>query len=210
LSDTPEAKRNNLREALRLLTEAGWELRGRQLVNSETSEPFTIEMLTNDPSQERYMLPYQQDLAKIGITMTLRSVDTPQYVERVRKRDFDMIVGGWGQSLSPGNEQRSYFGSQSADELNSQNYAGISDPGVDAIIDRIIYAKDREELVAATKALDRVLLWHHYVIPQFYTDVFRTARWDRFGHPENIPPYTPGFPDIWWYDEAKAQRIAAQ
>ena len=210
VSDTPEAKRNNLREALRLLTEAGWELRGRQLVNAQTGAPFTIEILTNDPSQERYMLPYQQDLAKIGITMTLRSVDTSQYIERVRKRDFDMIVAGWGQSLSPGNEQRSFFGSQSADELNSQNYAGISDPGVDALIERVIYAKDRDELVAATKALDRVLLWNHYVIPQFYTDVFRTARWNRFGHPENIPPYTHGFPDIWWYDTEKAERIASQ
>jgi microcin C transport system substrate-binding protein len=210
VSDTPEAKRNNLREALRLLKEAGYELRGSQLVDKETGRPFTIEVLIFDPSTERYLLPYQQDLAKIGIEMTIRSVDTPQYIERVRKRDFDMIVGGWGQSLSPGNEQRGYWGSSSADEPNSRNYAGISDPGVDALIEKVIYAKDREELVAATKALDRILLWHHYVIPQFYSDVYRTARWNRFGHPENIPIYTPGFPDIWWYDSDKAAKVAAR
>ena len=207
---TPAAKRDNLREAIRLLKEAGWELKGRQLVNAKTGEPFTIEMLTSDPSQERYLLPFQQDLAKIGIRLTLRPVDTPQYVERLRKRDFEMIVGVWGQSLSPGNEQRGYWGSQAADEPNSRNYPGIKDPGVDALIERVIYAKDREELVAATKALDRVLLWNHYVVPQFYSDVFRTARWDRFGRPPTIPPYTPGFPDIWWWDAERAEKIAAR
>ena len=210
VSDTPEARRNNLRKAIELLTAAGYKLEGRRLVDGKTGEPFTIEILTSDPSQERYLLPYQQDLAKIGITLTLRSVDTPQFIERVRKRDFDMIVGVWGQSLSPGNEQRGYWGSQSADEQNSRNYAGIKDPGVDALIDRVVYAKDREELVAASKALDRVLLWNHYMVPQFYSDVFRTARWDRFGNPENIPAYTPGFPDIWWLDPGKAQAVASQ
>jgi microcin C transport system substrate-binding protein len=208
--ETPEAKRNNLREAIRLLKEAGYELRGRQLVNAQTGEPFTIEMLTSDPSQERYLLPFQQDLANIGITMTIRSVDTPQFIERTRKRDFEMMVGLWGQSLSPGNEQRGYWGSQSADEPNSRNYAGIKNAGVDALIDRVIYAKSREELVAATKALDRVLLWNHFMVPQFYSDVTRTARWDRFGHPQNIPPYTPGFPDIWWWDPEKAQKVATR
>jgi microcin C transport system substrate-binding protein len=210
VSDTPEAKRKNLGEALRLLREAGYELRGRQLENSNTGQPFTIEVLTSDPSQERYMLPYQQDLAKIGITMTLRSVDTPQFIERVRNRDFDMIVGVWGQSLSPGNEQRGYWGSQSADEQNSRNYAGIKNEAVDTLIDKVIYAKDREELVAATKALDRVLLWNHFMVPQFYSDVYRTARWDRFGRPEVISEYTPGFPDTWWYDAERAQKIAAK
>ena len=210
VNDTPEAKRNNLREALRLLKEAGYELRGRQLVNAQTGAPFTIELLTSDPSQERYLLPYQQDLAKIGITMTLRSVDTPQFIERVRNRDFEMIISLWGQSLSPGNEQRGYWGSQAADQPNSRNYPGIRNPAVDALIEKVIYATDRDELIAATKALDRVLLWNHYVIPQFYSDVYRTARWDRFGHPENIPIYTPGFPDIWWYDAEKAKRIAAR
>lgn len=205
---TPEAARENLRKALQLLKEAGYELRGRQLVNAKTGEPFKIELLDNDPNLERYVLPYQQSLAKIGVTLTLRVVDSSQLVERLRNRDFDMTVHVWGQSLSPGNEQRRMWGSESADEASSENYAGIKNPAIDKLIDRVIFSKDRDELVAATRALDRVLLWNQYVIPQFYTDVYRLARWDRFGHPENIPPYTPGFPDIWWYDSEKAQKVA--
>jgi microcin C transport system substrate-binding protein len=205
---SPEAARENLRKALELMKEAGYELRGRELVDAETGEPFTIELLDNDPGVERYVLPYQQSLAKIGIKLTLRIVDSSQMVERLRNRNFDMTVLGWGQSLSPGNEQRRMWGSEAADQASSENYAGIKNPAVDKLIERVIFAKDREELVAATKALDRVLLWNHYVVPQFYTDVYRIARWDRFGHPEKIPEYIPGFPDIWWYDEAKAQKVA--
>ena len=204
---SPEANRDNLRKALELLKAAGYELRGNRLVNAETGQPFTIQLLENDSSIERYVLPYQQNLAKIGIELNLRIVDTPQYVERLRKRDFEMSVLLWGQSLSPGNEQKGYWGSTAADQPNSRNYAGIQNPAVDKLIDRVIYAESREELVAATHALDRVLLWNHYMIPQFYNDTFRTARWDRFGHPENIPPYVTGFPDIWWWDEEKAAAI---
>ena len=205
---TPEAARENLRKALQLLREAGYELKGSQLVNSKTGEPFTIELLDNDPNLERYVLPYQQSLAKIGVELTLRIVDSSQLVDRIRNRDFDMTVHIWGQSLSPGNEQKRMWGSSSADEPSSENLPGIKNPAIDKLIDRVIFSKDRDELVAATRALDRVLLWNQYVIPQFFTDVYRLARWDRFGHPENIPPYTPGFPDIWWYDEAKAAKVS--
>jgi microcin C transport system substrate-binding protein len=207
---TPEAARDNLRKALDLLKEAGYELKGRQLVNSETGEPFKIELVDNDPNLERYVLPYQQSLAKIGVELTLRVVDSSQLVERIRNRDFDMTVHIWGQSLSPGNEQKRMWGSDAADQPSSENLPGIKNPAVDKLIDRVIFGNDREELVAATRALDRVLLWNQYVIPQFYTDVYRLARWDRFGHPENIPPYTPGFPDIWWYDEEKAAKVASR
>jgi microcin C transport system substrate-binding protein len=207
---TPEAGRDNLRKALQLFQEAGYELRGRQLVNAATGEPFTIELLENDPSVERYVLPYQQSLAKIGVTLTMRMVDDAQLVERLRKRDFDMTISLWGQSLSPGNEQKGYWGSASADEPNNRNLAGIKDPAVDKLIDRVIFAKDREELVAATKALDRVLLWNHFMIPQFYTNKDRTARWDRFGRPEKLPEYFYGFPDIWWYDEERAEKVASR
>jgi microcin C transport system substrate-binding protein len=210
IGGTPEAARDNLRKALELLKEAGYELRGRQLVNSKTGEPFEIELVDNDPNLERYVLPYQQNLAKIGVELTLRIVDSSQLVDRIRNRDFDMTVHIWGQSLSPGNEQKRMWGSEAADQPSSENLPGIKNPAVDKLIDRVIFAKDREELVAATKALDRVLLWNQYVIPQFYTDVYRLARWDRFGHPENIPPYTPGFPDIWWYDTEKAAKVAAR
>lgn len=206
-----EAGRNNLRKALDLFKQAGYELRGRQLVNAATGEPFTIELLEDDPSGvERYVLPYKQNLEKIGIELTLRVVDTPQYIDRRRNRDYDMITHVWGQSLSPGNEQLRMWGSQSANQSSSENYAGIQNPAIDALINKVIYATSREELVAATHALDRVLLWNNYVIPQFYNDVFRVARWDRFGHPDNIPEYSTGFPDIWWWDEEKAAAIASQ
>jgi microcin C transport system substrate-binding protein len=204
---SPEAERDNLRKALELMKAAGYELRGREMVNAKTGEPFTIELIENDSNVERYVLPYQQDLAKIGIKLSLRIVDTPQYIERLRNRDFEMTILVWGESLSPGNEQKGYWGSAAADQPTSRNYAGIKDPAVDKLIDDIIYATTREDLVAATHALDRVLLWNNFMIPQFYNDTIRTARWDRFGHPDNIPPYTAGFPDIWWWDAKKAAAI---
>lgn len=209
VSGSESAKRDNLRKALELLIQAGWKLQGRQLVDGKTGQPFTIEFLEDNPIVERYLLPYQQDLAKIGVKLTIRAVDTPQYVQRVQARDFDMIVYRWGESLSPGNEQKAFWGSAAADQPNSPNYAGIKDPAVDALVDRVIFAKDREELVAATHALDRVLLWNDFVIPQWYLDAFRTARWDRFGRPEKMPAYDIGFPNIWWYDAARAAKTGA-
>ena len=204
---SPEKVRENAREAVRLLTEAGWEIRGGRMVDTETGEPFTIEFITDSPLSERFVLPYAQSLQRIGIDMNIRLVDTSQYQNRLREREFEMATILWGQSLSPGNEQSSYWGSEAADLPQSQNYAGIKDAGVDALIERVILAKDRDELVAATKALDRVLLHNSFVVPQFYSPSLRTVRWDRFGHPDNIPPYTTGFPMMWWYDEERAARV---
>ena len=114
----------------------------------------------------------------------------------------------WGESLSPGNEQRGYWGSQAADQPGSRNYIGIKNPAIDKLIDRVIYTKDREDLVAATKALDRVLLWNFYVVPQWNYPFVRTARWDRFGRPETMPKYgRSGFPSIWWWDAEKAAKV---
>ena len=127
----------------------------------------------------------------------------------MRKRDYDMIYAGWNQTLSPGNEQRDFWGSASAAQDDSRNYGGIADKGVDALIDKIIYAPDRDTLVAATHALDRVLLAHHYVIPTYALRRARIARWDRFSHPEALPEYSIGFPNVWWYDEAKAAKTGA-
>jgi microcin C transport system substrate-binding protein len=210
VNGSPEAVRANLREAVRLLTEAGYELRGRQMVSKATGEPLSAEFLANDPSTERYALPYRQALERIGIGMQLRVVDPAQYQNRIRAFDFDVVTHVWGQSLSPGNEQREYWGSEAADRPGSQNVAGIKDPAVDTLIERIIFAKDRAELVAATRALDRVLLHHNYVVPQFTSGVTRTARWNRFGRPERLPEYgAPAFPTVWWYDEALAQKTGA-
>jgi len=206
----PARLRENMRKAVALLREAGYELRGRQMVDVATGEPLEIEFVDNDPNSERYVLPYARNLERIGIKMTLRVVDTPQYINRIRERDFDVTTLGWAQSLSPGNEQRDYWGSEAADRPQSGNYSGIKDPGVDALIEKVIFAEDRETLVAATRALDRVLMAHQFVVPQWYIDVHRTARWNRFGHPDNIPPYTYGFPTIWWWDADKAAMAGDQ
>ena len=142
------------------------------------------------------MLFYKPSLERLGMTVTVRTVDEAQFINRERNRDFDIITNVWGQSLSPGNEQRGYWGSQAADQLGSRNLVGIKNPAIDALIERVIFAKDRAELVAATKALDRVLLWNHYVVPQWTYGKQRTARWDRFGRPEKLPEYgAVGVPD---------------
>jgi microcin C transport system substrate-binding protein len=208
----PEAVRNNLREGVRLLKEAGYEIQNRRLVNVKTGEPFTIEFLVQDPSFERFAIFYKPSLERLGIEMNLRIVDDVQYLNRMRNWDFDITVSVWLESLSPGNEQRDFWGSQSADKPGSQNFVGIKNPAVDTLIDRVIFAKNREELVAATKALDRVLLWNHYVVPQFTYDKDRTARWDRFGHPDPVPIYATraDFPTTWWWDAAKAAKTGTR
>lgn len=209
VSDSPEAIRNNLREADRLLREAGWELKGRQRVNAK-GETLTIELLGDSPNDERVFLPYKASLDRLGIVTSVRTVDDVQFVNRVRSFDFDIVSTVWAESLSPGNEQREYWGSQAAQREGSRNLAGIADPGVDALIDRVIFAKDRAELVAATKALDRVLLAHDYVVPQWTYLKQRTARWNRYSHPEAMPRYgAAAFPTIWWYDEARAAKTGA-
>ncbi len=208
---TPDANgaRANLKEALRLFAEAGWVSKGGKLVSSATGEPLRIEFLTNGPAFERVAVRWRENLAKIGVDLTIRTVDSSQYVNRVRAHDYDLIYTGWGQSLSPGNEQQYFWGSDAADREGAQNWAGIKNPAIDAIIKRIVYAKDREELVAATHALDRVLLWNHYVIPGWTSTNTRIARWNRFSRPEVLPTYSNGFPTIWWYDAEKAAKTGA-
>lgn len=207
VNGAPEAVRNNLREAIRLLGEAGWELKGRQLVSKVGGEPFRAEFIGFDQNAERYVLPYRQALERIGIAIELRIVDAAQFQNRIRAFDFDITSTVWPQSLSPGNEQRDFFGSAAADRQGSRNLAGIKDPAVDALIDRIIFATDREELLAASRALDRVLLAHDFVVPQWSSRVTRTARWDRFGRPATLPALGgSGFPTIWWSDEAKVAK----
>jgi microcin C transport system substrate-binding protein len=207
---TAEEKRVNQRRAVALLRDAGYELRGRQMVNVESGQPLTLEFLGFQPTDERYVLPYQQALARIGITLNLRIVDPAQYQNRIRSFDFDVTTYVWGQSLSPGNEQRNYWGSEAADRQGSQNIAGIRDRAIDTLIDRVIFAQDREDLVAATRALDRVLLAHHFVVPQWTSGTQRTARWNRFSRPEVMPEYgASAFPTIWWYDMEKVARTGA-
>lgn len=203
----PEAVRANLREAAKLLKEAGFEVRDHKLVDS-TGKPLIVEILVQDPSSERIALFYKPSLERIGVSTSIRVVDDAQYQNRLRSFDFDMIIDQWGESLSPGNEQREFWGSQAADVPGARNTIGIKNPAVDALIDKVIYAKNRGELVAATHALDRVLLWNFYLVPQFTYGFSRYARWDRFSHAEPLPKYgRSGLPTLWWYDAEKAARI---
>jgi microcin C transport system substrate-binding protein len=211
VAGNPETVRRNLREAMRLLKLSGYDVRDQKLVNAKTGEPYTVEFLTNDPSFERVLLFYKPSLERLGIAVSVRTVDNSQYENRLRNWDFDVVVTSWGQSLSPGNEQRGFWGSQAADQPGSRNLVGIKNPAVDTLIERIIFAKNRDELVAATKALDRVLLWNHYVVPQWTYGKVRTARWDRFSHPDPLPKYgLSAFPTIWWWDAAKAAKVGSR
>jgi microcin C transport system substrate-binding protein len=203
-----QADRNNLREALALFRAAGYEIKDTKLVNAKTGELFSVEFLAEDPATERYVLFYKPSLQRVGMTVNVRVVDSAQYENRLRQWDFDVIVASWGESLSPGNEQRGFWSSQAADQPGSRNLIGIKNPAVDALIERVIFAKDRDELVAATRALDRVLLWNFYVVPQWTYGKQRSARWDRFGRPATLPKYgLSAFPTIWWWDADKAAKV---
>jgi microcin C transport system substrate-binding protein len=208
---SPENVRANLREAARLLREAGYEVKNQKLVNPKTGEQLSVEILVSSPGFERLALRYAPGLERLGIDVRIRTVDDAQYENRLRQWDYDMIVANWGQSLSPGNEQRGYWTSQAADQAGSRNVGGIKNPAVDALVDRVIFAKDRDDLIAASRALDRVLLWNDYVVPQWTYGKARTARWDRFGKPNKLPEYgVSAFPTIWWFDKEKAAKTGSR
>jgi microcin C transport system substrate-binding protein len=189
--------RDNLRRAFELLREAGWGVRELRLVNERSGEPFGFEILLVGSGFERIVLPYVRNLRRLGIDARVRVVDSSQYVNRVRAFDFDMIVAVWGQSASPGNEQRDFWGSAAARSPGSRNYAGIASPALDALIESLIAAPDRESLVQRTRALDRVLLWSHLVVPNWHSPVDRIVFWDKFGYPEP-PPRQGTSTDFWW------------
>lgn len=201
-----DSLRSNLRKALRLLRQAGWSLQEGHLVHSDNGARFTFTLLLRSASFERVVLPFKRNLAKLGITMDIRRVDATQYVNRLRSFDFDMLIATLPQSLSPGNEQRSFWSSQAADTAGTSNYMGVANPAVDALVQKVITAPDRQSLVTRCRALDRALLWGHYVIPQWHLGAYRIARWDIFGIPEALPPYGLDF-FAWWIDPEKAQTI---
>ncbi|HUG76167.1 MAG TPA: extracellular solute-binding protein [Burkholderiales bacterium] len=189
--------RENLRRAFELLREAGWVVRDLKLVNEKSGAPFNFEILLVGSGFERIALPYVRNLRRLGIDARVRVVDSSQYINRVRAFDFDMIVAVWGQSASPGNEQRDYWGSAAARSPGSRNYTGIASPAVDALIEALIAARDRESLAHRTGALDRVLLWSHLVVPNWHSPVDRIVFWDKFGYP--MPPPRQGTStDFWW------------
>lgn len=206
--DTSEevSLRDNLRKAFELLGEAGWAVSDGVLTHGESGEVMRFEILLNSAAFERVVLPFTENLKRLGIEASVRTVDPTQYQNRINEFDFDMTVHVVGQSLSPGNEQRQYWGCEAADAPGSQNLAGICDPVVDALVRELVRAPDRESLVARTRALDRVLQWGFYVIPHWHSPSFRIAHWDKFGMPDNHPPY--GFAlNTWWVDPDRAQRL---
>lgn len=208
--DTPQAERKILKQAVDLLASAGWVIKGGKMVNAETGAPFRFEILDFRQGAEATLMPYVTMLRKIGIDASLRFVDQSQYVNRVNEFDFDMITAVLPQSDSPGNEQRDFWSSRAADAPGSRNYSGIKDPIVDALVDRVIFASDRDDLVAATHALDRVLLWNFYVVPQFTRPDVWLAYWNKFGIPDKQPTYVGPDIDSWWIDTEKEKALAAK
>jgi len=201
--------RDNLLKGRALLQAAGWVIKDNKLVKQETGEPFRFEFLLYDPLFERIVLPFLRNLERLGIDANLRTVDSAQYENRLKAFDFDMIIGSFGQSLSPGNEQAEYWSSAAADEPGSQNVIGIKDPVIDELIDLVISAPDRESLIQRTRALDRVLLWGFYVIPSWHLRSYRVAYWNKFSRPAISPKYALGL-DTWWIDPAKAAALAGR
>jgi microcin C transport system substrate-binding protein len=230
-----KAMRANLSRALKLLGEAGWTLQDEivddpdcgffckamraiglssnkvaRVLRNKQGEPFTAEFLIPSDTFKKIILPYIEDLKKLGITATLRIVDPSQYQSRERSFDFDIIVDNFAQSESPGNEQRDFWSSAAAGVQGSRNTIGIKNKAVDKIVDRIVFANDRKELVAASQALDRVLLWNHYVVPQWHYPYERIAYWDRFGRPEKLPSQGANFFQVWWFDADKARELSRE
>jgi microcin C transport system substrate-binding protein len=201
--------RENLRRAAALLEEAGFVVKDRQRIDPNTGGPMTFELLLVDPAFERVGGPYAKSLARLGITMRIRVIDSSQYVDRLRNFDFEMIVTTLSQSLSPGNEQREFWGSHAADEPGSRNYMGVRSKAIDALIEHVIAAPDREALITATHALDRALLWGHYVVPHWHVRAFRVAYWNKFARPAVSPKYALGHVDTWWVDPAKEEALRA-
>ena len=187
-TDTPNGIRDNLRKASNIVAEAGWRVQEGRLVDQE-GKPFEFEILLVSPSFERVMAGYVNNLEKLGINASYRTIDPALYIDRLNRFDFDMTVHVFGQSQSPGNEQRDYWHSTSADRQGSRNLIGIKNPVVDQLVDRIIYATTQEELKAACKSLDRVLWYGYYVVPNWYVARHRVSYWNKFSRPENLPLY---------------------
>jgi microcin C transport system substrate-binding protein len=234
VNKTPEDFRNNMREASKLLDEAGWTLQEHAVENESCGffcsilrtvglssastenvrrnadgDVLTAEFLLDSPDFQKIVLPYVQNLQKLGIKASLRMVDSTQYKRREDERDYDIILDSFPESNSPGNEQREFWGSASADRNGSRNSAGIKNPAVDKLIDKIVFAKDRADLLAATHALDRVLLWNNYVVPQWNYPFERLVTWDIFGRPAKLPKMTAALTQVWWIDPEKQKALAA-
>ena len=201
--------RDQLQTAIQLLKDSGWELNNGKLQNISTKEYFKFEILLYSPAFERIVFPFKDNLEKLGIEVTVRTIDSAQYQKRIETFDFDMVVQTFSQSLSPGNEQRNFWGSNAAKTNGSRNIIGVNNFVIDNLIEKLINAKDRKELITITKALDRVLLWNHFVIPNWHISSYRVLFWDIFDQPEIKPEYSLGF-DTWWINQKKYDFIKSK
>jgi microcin C transport system substrate-binding protein len=204
-------RRKNLREASKLLADAGWVITqagGKNVLKNAKGEILTAEITLDSPAFEKVALPYKEQLGLLGIVVTVRTIDAAQFGKLRETFNYDIITNNFAQSLSPGNEQRFFWGSAEADKNGTQNYAGIKDPAIDALIDHVIFAKDRKAQITACQALDRALIWGYHMVPQWFGSYERIAYWNRFGRPEKLPDYDIGFPSIWWWDEEKAKKVS--
>jgi microcin C transport system substrate-binding protein len=231
---TPEAFREHMREASKLLADAGWKVqeltvddgscgffcktmrtvglgsaKTENVLRNAAGETLTAEFLLDSPDFQKIVLPYVQDLQRLGIKASVRLVDSAQYKRREDGHDYDIIVDNFPQSESPGNEQRDFWGSAAADKDGSRNTAGIKNPAIDKLIDKIVFSTDRADLVAATRALDRALLWNYYAVPHWHYPYERLAYWDIFGRPQTLPSQTAALMQTWWIDPEKQKALAA-
>lgn len=206
---SPGKIRNNLRIASKILKDAGWVIKDKKRVNAKTGQELKFEVMLNSPISERIVLPYAKNLERLGVTVNVRTIDTSQYRRRMDTHDFDMVIGGFGQSLSPGNEQRSFWGSKAADLEGGRNSIGIKDPVIDELIEKIIAAPSRKDLIITVKALDRVLQWGHWLVPNFHSTYDRIAFWNKFGRPEVTPIQGNQFL-AWWVDPKKENLLKSK
>ncbi len=205
-TDGSGENRDNLRQATRLLREAGWSIKDKRLLNAK-GEAFEIEFLLFEPSFQRILSPFMRNLERLGIHSTIRSVDVSAYEQRMRNFDYDVIMRRIVQPMTPGVEQRNFWSSSSANVTGSFNFSGIQDPAVDALVENLVRAKSRAESIAAARALDRTLTWGWYVIPNWYSGTNKLATWDRFGQPAVRPKFDLGLMETWWIDPAKDAKL---
>lgn len=203
VSDGSGIIRERRLQAWQLLQEAGYRIEKDRLVNAD-GEPLAFEFIIAQTNLERVLLPFKRNLAELGIEMTIRRADVSQYINRMRSRDFDMTSAIWPQSNSPGNEQRDFWHSSSFDNPGSRNFIGLQDPAIDRLVEGLINADSRDSLITHSRALDRVLLWGHYVIPNYYTDSWRIAHWKHLKRPATPPLYDYGL-FTWWIDGVQPQ-----
>jgi microcin C transport system substrate-binding protein len=206
VSDGSGKDRKLLQAADKLLTEAGWQVKGGKRVNAK-GETLDLEFLIVDPTQERVLTSYVENLTRLGLAVSIRRIDAAQYQRRLKTFDFDVVTTRYSLRSTPGVELRSFWGSDAANTDGSLNLAGISHPVIDALITRVIEAKSREELETAIRALDRVLRAGHYWVPQWYKAAHHIAYWDKYSRPATKPRYSRGVIDTWWYDEARAAKL---